>query len=542
MLWEAFCNLPLPFIICLAVSAFVLCWRLWAFTIKPSIWTCLPRELPYWTPLEGHSVEFFRNSERLIERGLNYSGRTYEPFALQLLGIKIYIITAPKDITAVFSNTTSLTFDGNLKQLLANFGVTRQAFEKAWHNPQPGDWCYIPNNKLNPAQLNLIHFVEESYRKQLLPGEHMDRLSEAFINPLLDTLNMDALDFYLGPTHEDVGIQSGLFNEPVGGPLRLTSLYSLCRVFIVEAATRSLFGQHLHDIEPDIVDLMTEFNENAWMVAFGYPKILSSAVSGVKQKVMTALAKFILLPEEKRTQEAWVVKTILAAMELVDIDIESRAAMLLMSFWAAISNEYNTVFWVLSYLLYDPNLFEQVKTETEAAWRSDDGKPDIKSLCANSPHLESVLNETLRIKNSAGALRVVVEETQVGTKTLQAGNAILIPFRQLHSNRNVWGPSVDEFDPYRFLKRRSLARHPSFRPFGGGGTLCPGRTLAKEQVFGFIAILLHRFDVKLAAGPETQQQQQPFPRLNDLAPSLGIGRPVKGMDVMVYLADSQRGC
>lgn len=189
----------------------------------------------------------------------------------------------------------------------------------------------------------------------------------------------------------------------------------------------------------------------------------------------------------------------------------------------------------MSYLLYDPCLFEEVKKETEAAWKSQ--KLDIKFLCANSPHLESVLNETLRIKNSAGALRVVMEETQVGTKTLQAGNSILIPFRQLHSNRNIWGPSVDDFDPYRFLKHKSLARHPSFRPFGGGGTLCPGRTLAKEQVFGFIAISLHRFIIKLA-GSATQQ---PFPRLNDLAPSLGIGRPMKGMDVMVYLADLQRG-
>lgn len=186
----------------------------------------------------------------------------------------------------------------------------------------------------------------------------------------------------------------------------------------------------------------------------------------------------------------------------------------------------------MAYLLYDPCLFEQVKQETEAAWKTQ--KLDIKYLCANCPHLESVLNETLRIKNSAGALRVATEETQVGTKTLQPGNSILIPFRQLHSNRNVWGPSVDDFDPYRFLRQKSLARHPSFRPFGGGGTLCPGRTLAKEQVFGFIAILLHRFDIRLA-GSATQQ---PFPRLNDLAPSLGIGRPVKGMDVMDYLSDS----
>lgn len=241
---------------------------------------------------------------------------------------------SPKTLPLFFSNTTGLTFDGNLKQLLANFGVTRQAFDKAWHSPQPGDWCYIPDNQINPVQLNLIHFVEESYRKQLLPGEHMDRLAEAFINPLIATLRKDSLDFYLGRTHESAAIQDELYNEPVEGSFRLTSLYSLCRVFIVEAATRSLFGQHLHEIEPNIVDLMSEFNENAWMVVFGYPKMLSNAVSGVKQKVITALVKFIRLPKEKRRKEAWIMKNMLAAMDLVDIDIESRASMLLMSYWA----------------------------------------------------------------------------------------------------------------------------------------------------------------------------------------------------------------
>jgi cholesterol 7alpha-monooxygenase len=139
----------------------------------------------------------------------------------------------------------------------------------------------------------------------------------------------------------------------------------------------------------------------------------------------------------------------------------------------------------------------------------------------------------MRLKNGAGALRVVKEKTVIGDKLLQPGNSILIPFHQLHTNEHVWGPTVGDFDPSRFLEKKSLARHPSFRPFGGGTTYCPGRVIAKEQVFGFIAVLLHRFDIKLAQAEGSVGEKPPFPLLNDSVPSLGINGPLSGMDIIV---------
>lgn len=208
--------------------------------------------------------------------------------------------------------------------------------------------------------------------------------------------------------------------------------------------------------------------------------------------------------------------------------------MLITILTSAVSNEYNTAFWILSYLLHDKALLGRVKNETESAWNS--GQLDVQYLCANSSCLEAILNETLRVKNGAGALRIVIQETVIGGKLLQPGNSVMIPFRQLHSNENVWGQTVHEFDPSRFLGKRNLARHPSFRPFGGGATYCPGRVMAKEQVFGFIAIILHRFTVGLADIPGQKQQ---FPKLNDKTPSLGVSGPLRGMDVIMTMAKTE---
>lgn len=238
------------------------------------------------------------------------------------MGTKFYIITAPADVTAAFRDTSALNFDGHLARLLQNFGVKPEAFQKSWHKPKPGDWCYIPNNPINPGQLDLIHFVEETFKKQLLPGKHMDKMSSMFLDSLRTDLHWDRLGcIWCGE----------LCNEP---SCKHVSLYSLCRFFIVEATTRSLFGSHLHDIEPNIVEYMCEFNDHVWMVVFRYPGVFGNPSAKPRKILMAALTKFIQLPEHKRGEVCWAVKNILAAMEIVEIDMDSRASMMLMSFWA----------------------------------------------------------------------------------------------------------------------------------------------------------------------------------------------------------------
>lgn len=98
----------------------------------------------------------------------------------------------------------------------------------------------------------------------------------------------------------------------------------------------------------------------------------------------------------------------------------------------------------------------------------------------------------------------------------------------------MWGDDCLEFDHTRFLKKKYLARNPSFRPFGGGVTYCPGRTLAKREVFSAVAIFLRRFNMRLALNGS---KPQPFPVLNIKTPSLGLNGPTQGMDVIVEMAE-----
>jgi len=186
--------------------------------------------------------------------------------------------------------------------------------------PQPGDWCYLPGNTINPDLISLNRLTEDVYRKQLLPGEKMDVMCKAFLQSLSDTLHWQKLEFCTLETT---------------GKGRILSLQRLCRYTMVEAATRSMFGGHLHQLEPKIVEYMLRYNDNAWMVFFQYPDFFGTSPISEPRRVLTeVLENFIQIPEAQRNEQAWSIKTITAWQEVMGIDLRARASVLLMIYWA----------------------------------------------------------------------------------------------------------------------------------------------------------------------------------------------------------------
>jgi cytochrome P450 len=109
---------------------------------------------------------------------------------------------------------------------------------------------------------------------------------------------------------------------------------------------------------------------------------------------------------------------------------------------------------------------------------------------------------------------------------------IKVPFRQLHLNKAVWGPEPLDFDPRRFQENPKLAKSPSYRPWGGGHSMCPGRFLAKRSIYAFIALLLARYEVSV----ETLDGSEPlFPKGDGTKPSPGVEAIAEGEDVVLKL-------
>lgn len=106
---------------------------------------------------------------------------------------------------------------------------------------------------------------------------------------------------------------------------------------------------------------------------------------------------------------------------------------------------------------------------------------------------------------------------------MRRGNRIMIPYRLLHFDENVYGHDPHNFHPERFAPsvemnggtKKDPTRGPSWRPFGGGKSLCTGRFIAKNSTLIFIALVLRRFDIKLVG--------------NSTLPKADLGRPVLGI-------------
>lgn len=279
----------------------------------------------------------------------NYTRRTHEPYAIQLAaGKKLYVITAPRDVTDTFDNTSGLDYESHLNDLLEAFGLDDTSIKIGWHQPQPGDWCYIPNDPTNPRQLCLIKWVQSLYRESLLNSSRVEELCNAFLKSLLLSLQGDRLEL-LNLRHDGIPwatagpprrVALSELMRPVKLPpkdavLLRVSLFQLVRTAMVEAATRSMFGNHLHEIEPETVEIMLAYNDYAWMTVFRYPDIFRRyPVHSAHKRMVSALETLVQLPESERKGLSWLANNTIKGMQNTGLTVRSQASMMFMIFWA----------------------------------------------------------------------------------------------------------------------------------------------------------------------------------------------------------------
>ena len=155
----------------------------------------------------------------------------------------------------------------------------------------------------------------------------------------------------------------------------------------------------------------------------------------------------------------------------------------------------------------------------------------MASRLCSCTRTNALYNEVLRLATSSVSVRNVEVPTTIGGKRLRAGSRIIIPYRQLLFDDTVFGHDAKEFNHLRFLKKSSLNRSTSFKPFGDGTTYCPGRFLAKAEVLTFVALALTRFDLRLA----NDKINDILPRMEIKRPCIGIMGPQEGDDVAVMV-------
>lgn len=138
---------------------------------------------------------------------------------------------------------------------------------------------------------------------------------------------------------------------------------------------------------------------------------------------------------------------------------------------------------------------------------------DIPALI-QSPWLQAVYLETLRLRVVFNVVREVTEDSVINDHLLKVGHIVMAPTFIAHTLDPYWSTdqyAVREFWPERFLEfekseREGGATKATFSPgskggkmfpYGDGTALCPGRFFAKQEIMAAIALIVLNFDFEV---------------------------------------------
>ena len=164
--------------------------------------------------------------------------------------------------------------------------------------------------------LSAVHSTLDLYKKQLLSGPRLDLMSDS----LLGNLNGSLCKKYAKARY--------------GSSARSVSLKDLTSEMLVDAITRTLFGNRIYGCEPNLVRNLLDFNDDTWMLVFKYPQSAASKPYVARDSVLKGFTAYVQSPAEVHSGQAWLIENVLSRQKSLDICDEDRAALLLMIYWA----------------------------------------------------------------------------------------------------------------------------------------------------------------------------------------------------------------
>ncbi|KAJ4405282.1 hypothetical protein N0V82_010344 [Gnomoniopsis sp. IMI 355080] len=446
------------------------------------------------------------------------------------MGKEIYIVTSAADVAAVYKETKALDFDVIIRGLLAEYGLTPTALDRLFDSSRFG----------NRSWMDREHDV---FRAQMHPGsETGDALEAAFLGSIDELMHWDRLG---EPMVISGGSSSGT------DPVKIVSLWSWCGQVSIEASTRAFFGKSMLRAVPGFVADYIRLDDEFWALkSQGREAAAKLAFSTYQDRTIAAFSQWLALPKSKRADASWMMKETEKDFEAMGIVDALQIGAIYFAHSAVINgNAYQSCFWMLAHLLHgDEAILAAVRDEMNPALSVCSSSGELKVNMAHlldterCPLLSSVYEETIRFTNDALGVRLVQHETRLGNSgmLLRAGRMLLMPYRQMHFDEGIFGSNADKFDAMRFMpppmgntkgeKYVPLSKNSSFRPFGGGNGFCPGRFLARREVYMFAALFLFRFDVRLGGKTESKRA---FPKMDVATRTGGILRPIPGDDLIL---------
>lgn len=160
-----------------------------------------------------------------------------------------------------------------------------------------------------------------------------------------------------------------------------------------------------------------------------------------------------------------------------------------------------TLAWGFSYILLAPDVQKHLHAELDRVVGSDrlitmDDRPSL-------PHTNAVIMEIQRLCNllQQNLLHRTTREVVVDGYTLPKGTTIVPQLSTVHYDEKIF-PDPRRFDPERFLDQNGRFKPMAeVIPFSVGKRQCLGESLARMELFLFLANLMNHFKFAVGSQP-----------------------------------------
>ncbi|CAB1353826.1 unnamed protein product [Coregonus sp. 'balchen'] len=271
--------------------------------------------------------------------------------------------------------------------------------------------------------------------------------------------------------------------------------------------------------------------------------------------LLTKMARTTLKPEEKRTAQSVRVRLWellspaglgegsgsstwlrgyrhLLQEEGADEDTQRRA--LLLQLWATQGNVGPAAFWLLGFLLTNPEAMRAVRKEFSKISEQDSAQCPLLDRLQHTPVFDSALEETLRLRAAPFITREVVQAKALHMADgqeykLRSGDRVcLFPFISPQMDPEIHQePQRFKYD--RFLNQDGSVKKDFFKggrrlkyytmPWGAGTNGCVGKRFAISSIRQFVYLVLSHLELELC-DPEAQ-----MPEVNTSRYGFGMLQP-----------------
>ena len=246
-----------------------------------------------------------------------YIGRSTEPFAITLAGATFYIITDPQHVSEVYKNSSTLSFDIFLRNIMAEFGSSNSAINKIFRLPICFTEGKFSHEGKNTSQLAHDFQLRQTHGQDLkLLGKLVEKLFRKSLRP-------DQLDRFC--------VKNLAFGKHM--PESIISLKTWTAEVFINAGQTAYFGCRLQEVDPTLSQALIRLDELSWQVFYQYPRVLRPELNRVSERIRKSLKMYFEMPIGERQAPTWFTQALETEYRKAGLDSEDIAAQMLFLYW-----------------------------------------------------------------------------------------------------------------------------------------------------------------------------------------------------------------